>query len=74
MTTMIPVLCRTTNRRDGTWLHGHASPDCDWRDVVRGATFFASVDRVQSAVVIKSKRGKPRHWLITVRDARNAND
>jgi hypothetical protein len=62
----IAVLCRTTNRRDGTWHTGYARPDLDWRDVVRGAT-FTEVDRVTSAKVVTDKRGRPQHWLFIIK-------
>jgi hypothetical protein len=62
----IDVLCRATNRREGTWHIGRARPDLDWRDVVRGTTFI-EVDRVISAKVVTTKRGRPKHWLITVK-------
>jgi hypothetical protein len=62
----INVLCRTTNRRDGTLLTGYARPDLDWRDVVRGST-FTTVDHVASAKLVTDKRGRPRHWLITIK-------
>jgi hypothetical protein len=61
----IDVFCRSTNGRGGTWHTGHACPDLDWRDVVRGAT-FTTIDRVVSARVVTDKRGRPKHWLIIV--------
>ena len=62
----IKVLCRTTNRRDGTWIHGWARPDLPWETVVKGATFHGDISRVLSAKVVTDKRGRPRHWLVIV--------
>jgi hypothetical protein len=67
---MIPVMVRSTNRREGTWLCGYASPDSDLPDVVRNAT-MTDLDRVLSGVVITNPKDKARHWLITVRAVAN---